>query len=107
MKKSKFVSLVLITASLASCNKQKDEEWSGNSHVYMRSDTTAAYSRAHHGAGLWFFAFRPFGGYYNGNYRRGGYYSSGISHSANIGSNSFKGAVTRGGFGGHGGAIHS
>jgi hypothetical protein len=109
MKKSKFISLVLISASLASCNKQKDDDWSGssNSHVYMRSDSTAGYSRYHGGGGLWYYAFRPYGAFRNGSYKRGGYYSSGISHNSNIGSNSFKGTVTRGGFGGHGGSIHS
>jgi hypothetical protein len=103
MKKSKYIELVLITAALASCNRP-NKEWESANKVYMRSDTTAPYSRAHyrHGAGgsfLWYYAFRPYGNYYNGRYQRAGYYSSAIHEASNIGGNGFKGAVTRGGFG--------
>ena len=105
MKKSKYVELVLITAVLASCNRT-DKDWESGNKVYMRSDTTAPYTRAHHpGIGtalLWYYAFRPIGIYNNGNYQRAGYFSRGISERSNIGSNSFKGSVARGGFGGGG-----
>jgi hypothetical protein len=99
-KKSKIVSLVLITASLASCHKsQDDEDWGGSKKVYIRSDTSASYSHHSSGAWLWFYAFRPYGMYRNGIYSRGGYYSGGIGHNANVGSNFAKGRATRGGFG--------
>jgi hypothetical protein len=101
MKKSKFISLVLITATLAACQKkQEDEDWGGTKKAYLRSDSTASYTRHHGGnAWLWFYAFRPYGIFSNGSYRRAGYYSGGISHSSNIGSNSYKGRASRGGFG--------
>lgn len=110
MKKSKYIELVLITAVLASCNrpdKEANKEWESGNKVYMRSDTTAPYSRAHHsGIGtalLWYYAFRPYGNYNKGNYQRAGYYSRGLSERSNIGSNTFKGAIARGGFGRGGG----
>ncbi len=103
MKKSKYISLVLITAALASCNK-KEKGWdSEEPKVYMRSDTTANYARSHHhGIGtalLWYYAFRPYGRYNNGSYTRAGYYSGGIGERANIGSNAGKYGIVRGGFG--------
>jgi hypothetical protein len=104
MKKSKTITLVLITAALASCNKEKPEsEWSGPK-VYMRSDSTAAYTRTHHyyGVGsalLWYYAFRPYRGYAGGQYGRAGYYSSGIHERSNIGHNTTKSSIVRGGFG--------
>ncbi len=110
MKKSKYIELVLITAVLASCN-QSNKEWQSGNKVYMRSDTTAPYSRAHHsGIGaalLWYYAFRPYGNYNKGSYRRTGYYSRGLSERSNIGSNSFKAAVSRGGFGRSGFSVSS
>lgn len=111
MKKSKAIELVLITAALASCNQpRKEKDWEGGSRTYLRSDTTAPYTRAHHPAGsafLWYYAFRPYGNYYNGSYQRAGYYSGALHESSNIGSNSFKGAVTRGGFGRGGYSVSS
>jgi hypothetical protein len=102
MKKSGQINLILITAALASCH-QSDKQWQNGNRTYIRSDSTAPYSRVyypHTGAALlWYFAFRPYGNYYNGVYRRAGYYSDAISERANIGSNSFKGGVVRGGFG--------
>lgn len=111
MKKSKYIKLVLITAVLASCNKP-EKDWESGNKVYMRSDTTAPYSRAHHGSGignalLWYYAFRPYGNYNNGSYQRAGYYSNALNRSSNIGSNSFKGAVSRGGFGRGGYSVSS
>lgn len=108
MKKSKAITLVLITSALASCHKEKPQDgggdW-GDQKVYMRSDSTAGYTRTHHhGAGigtalLWYYAFRPYGGYSGNGYNRAGYYSSGIGKSSNVGSNSTKSSLTRGGFG--------
>jgi hypothetical protein len=100
MKKSKYIELVLITAALASCNKPTDD-WESGHKVYMRSDTTAPYSRARHFGSplLWYYAFRPLGMFANGQYQRAGYYSGAIAQRSNIGNNSFKGAVARGGFG--------
>lgn len=104
MKKSKTITLVLITSALASCHKEKPEnDWSGPK-VYMRSDSTAAYTRTHHNyvlgsALLWYYAFRPYRGYNGGQYGRAGYYSSGIHQSSNIGRNATKSSIVRGGFG--------
>lgn len=107
MKKSKAIQLVLITAALASCNKaQKENEWSSGSKTYVRGDSTAQYTRAHRGSGiagalLWYYAFRPYGNYNNQTnaYQRAGYYSGAISKAGNVGSNGFKGSISRGGFG--------
>lgn len=101
MKKTKYIELVLITAALASCHHPQKDWNNGNSHTYLRSDSTAPYTRAHHsyGPGLWYYAFRPYGNYYGNEYHRAGYYSGAIHESSNIGSNGFKGAVSRGGFG--------
>jgi hypothetical protein len=114
MKKSKTVQLVLITAALASCNKaQKDNEWSGGNKTYVRGDSTAYYTRTHHhGVGnalLWYYAFRPYGNYNSqtGAYQKAGYYSRGISESSNIGTNGFKGSISRGGFGRGGYSVSS
>jgi hypothetical protein len=108
MRKSKIVSLVLITALLASCHKEK--EWNEDEQkVYMRGDNTASYEQTHHSNNLllWYLAFRPYGGYYGGSYHYGGMYSPSISHNSNIGTNSHKTSISssrsvvssRGGFG--------
>jgi hypothetical protein len=113
MKKSKYIELVLITAALASCNQpKKDKDWDENSRVHVRSDSTAPYTRMHHHFGvgnalLWYYAFRPYGNYYNGSYQRAGYYSGAIAPLSNIGSNGFKSSVTRGGFGRGGFSVSS
>lgn len=100
MKKSKIVKLVLLASVVSSCNyntpKQEEKK------VYLRSDTTANYSRAngvgsHHGMG--YYAFIPYGLLMNNSYRRAGYYSSGISEKSNVGRNPVKGSAVRGGFG--------
>lgn len=108
MKKSKCVELVLITAVLASCNKQ-EKEWESGNKVYLRSDTTAPYTRTghHFGTGLWFYAFRPYGGFNNGFYRRAGYYSGALHERSNIGNNGFKSGIVRGGFGRGGYSVSS
>ena len=118
MKKSKFVNLVLITAALASAEKvaaqqngaSGDWDKQPEKKVYMRSDTTAQYSRTrHHGSGvgtaiLWYYAFRPYGSSYgsgyNNGYSRTGFYSRGLSSRSNIGTNPTKSVISRGGFGG-------
>jgi hypothetical protein len=112
MKKSKYVQLVLITAALASCNQAKKPDWSDNSNMHIRSDSTAPYTNVHHNSGigtalLWYYAFRPYGNYSNGYYQRAGYYSSAIHPSSNIGSNGYKAAVSRGGFGRSGFSVSS
>ena len=105
MKKSKYIELVLITAALASCHQSgnKDKDWESGNHTYIRSDSSAPYSPVRHsyggGALMWYYAFRPYGNYNYGYYQRAGYYSDAIHERANIGSNSFKGSVVRGGFG--------
>jgi hypothetical protein len=113
MKKSKAVQLVLITAALASAEKVAAQqgaegEWDKKPEkkVYMRSDTTAQYTRTHHrssGIGnaiLWYYAFRPYGMSSGLGYSRSGFYSNGLSRSSNIGVNPTKSAISRGGFGG-------
>lgn len=113
MKKSKTIQLILITAALASCHTKKEEpQWGSGNKTYVRGDSTAPYSRTHHGNGLltaalWYYAFRPYGNYSNGQYTRAGYYSGAISSRANVGSNGFKGSVTRGGFGRSGYSVSS
>ena len=100
MKKSQAISLVLITAALASCHTKTIQP--KQPQVYMRSDTTAAYTHTRYHDGntwLWYYAFRPYGYYNGGVYTRYGYYSRGISESANIGHSSAKSGVVRGGFG--------
>jgi len=96
MKKSKIIKLVLVATALSSCNHKADHD----RKVYMRSDTTAGYSRteghSHFGG---FYVFRPYGIFTPGGYYRAGYYSGGIHESSNIGSSSFKSATVRGGFG--------
>ena len=114
MKKSTFIKLVLVSSVAASCSQPKENnEWTsdtGKKKVYMRSDTSAQYARSRsHLGGLFFFAFRPFGSVMGSSgYRRMGYYSNAISHSANIGQNTGKSSlVSRGGFGRTGRAVSS
>ena len=106
MKKTQHISLVLITAALASCHKPGNQDWinANGEHrsVYIRSDSTAPYARMSHPAGnpYWYYAFRPYGSYsYFSGYRRVGYYSSAISERSNIGLSGEKGSIIRGGFG--------
>ena len=104
MKRSKHISLVLITAALASCHRPGNDWVNANGRrqqVYIRSDSTAPYTHMVHPAGalLWYYAFRPYGRYDYFGYRRVGYYSSAISERSNIGLSSEKGGIVRGGFG--------
>ncbi|MGL4583720.1 MAG: hypothetical protein ACRCVU_12160 [Flavobacterium sp.] len=114
-KSSKAVSLVLITAALASCSKTPDQEEQKKEQeqkVYMRADSSAPYTdvtqqynqQRSHGGGmgsalLWYMAFRPMMG---GGM---GYASQGLSHQANVGTNTAKSNAvkkhtsSRGGFG--------
>jgi hypothetical protein len=100
MKKTKHIQLILITAALASCHRPSNDWQSGN-RVYVRGDSTAPYTRTYNygHAALWFYAFRPYGSYYNGVYRRAGYYSGAISERGNVGGNAGKMGIVRGGFG--------
>ncbi len=98
MKKSGYVKLVLIATALSACSQSKSER---EKSVYMRSDTTASYSRAH-GMGMlgYYYAFRPYGMYAPGaGFARTGYYSGAINKGSNIGTNGVKGTAVRGGFG--------
>ena len=101
MKKTKYIELVLITAALASCHPSSSE-WHSANNTYIRSDSTAPYTRMQNpfgNAALCYYAFRPYGLFYNGLYRRAGYYSNALSEEVNIGHNAFKSSVVRGGFG--------
>jgi hypothetical protein len=110
MRKTKEIKLILITAALASCH-QPNKEWQNGNRTYIRSDSSAPYSRAYHpnigSALLWYYAFRPYGNYYNGYYSRAGYYSDAIHEGSNFGSNSYKSSVARGGFGRGGFSVRS
>ena len=107
MKKTRHIQLVLLTAALASCHRNANQQWTSGDRVYIRSDSTAPYSHVYHpsGPGLWYFAFRPYGTWYNGHYRRMGYFSDAISEHSNLGTNTTKSGIVRGGFGesAHGG----
>jgi hypothetical protein len=117
MKKSKYIHLALVAAVLSSCDSDNDTI---GGRVLMRSDPTALYQdvteqlyeeeeddddddngRVRTGSLIpMYLAFRSIG-YLNGNsYVRSGYYSNGIGEKANLGSNSTKGSIVRGGFGG-------
>lgn len=114
MKKSKIISLVLISTALASCNKEK-EIGKNSPKVYMRADSTAGYTRtgyhSHHSSGtnamLWYYAFRPYGQYNNGSYHRAGFYSGAINEHSNIGNNGAKNGIVRGGLGRSGHTVSS
>lgn len=110
-KSSKAVTLVLISATLASCAKVSKEE--ERQRVFMRADNSAPYTevtdqyeqqRRSGGMGmgsalLWYMAFRPMMG---GGM---GYTSNGISPQSNVGKNTAKAnavktqKTARGGFG--------
>lgn len=98
MKKSNIIKLVLVSATLAACNNHKTER---NQKVYMRSDSTAAYTQTHGNGSHYggFFVFRPYGIFSPYGYQRAGYYSGGIHEGSNIGASGFKSATIRGGFG--------
>lgn len=102
MKKSKSIQLLFVTGILAACSQKPTEEWAANEKkVYMRSDSTAPYSRT---SGfftgfLLYNAFRPYGAFSNGAYQRTGYYSDAISPKSNVGRSTFKGNAVRGGLG--------
>ena len=105
MKKSNYIQLVLVAATISSCTNNKSDT---AKKVYMRSDTTANYSHARpvggHGG---FYAFIPYAMYSAGRYSRTGYYSSSIHESSNIGTNPLKGNAVRGGFGRSGSHVSS
>lgn len=96
MKKSEFIKLVLVASVLSSCNSQNSKP---EKNVYMRSDTTARYSHVHPGSHGSYIPFLAYGLLSGNRYSRAGYYSSSLPVTSNIGTNSFKGNVVRGGFG--------
>jgi len=92
MKKSKAITLVLVTALLG-CKNKDDNSWDHN-RLYMRTDTAGNYTRGHSGY-HGYYIFRPYGTYYGGMYRRQGYSNAGIHMS--------EASISRGGFGRTGG----
>ncbi len=87
MKKSKYISLVLISAALASCDKQLRETGDGEiadgepKKVYMRNDTTQEYvpANTYYDNSLWYYSFYPsYNIYWGGGY--GGYYYPNYYH---------------------------
>jgi hypothetical protein len=100
MKKSRAVTLVLVTATFASCTTKKSTDWESGNKTYVRADTSAPYTRnGYHGVGARYWAFRPFYNYNNSIFGRSGYHSNAISSISNFGGNSSKAASFRGGFG--------
>jgi len=89
MKKSKAISLVLVTGLLG-CNSHPQQ-----TRLYLRTDTLENYTSTtpgYHG----YYAFRPIGIYYSfAGYIREGYSSSEVHTSQT--------SITRGGFGESGG----
>ncbi len=100
MKKSNSIKLLFVTGILSACTQEKPK-YANEKKVYMRSDTTASYTRTHGfmPGYFWYHAFRPYGGFHNGSYQKAGYYSDAISSKSNIGRNTYKGKVSRGGLG--------
>lgn len=96
MKKSGYIRLVLVAAVFASCSSRTGRQ---ERNIYMRSDTTAQYTRVRHGGHGGYFPFIPYGIYRNNAYTRAGYFSGALHESSNIGTNAFKTNVVRGGFG--------
>ena len=48
MKKSSSIKLLFVTGILAACSQEKPKnQWDKEKKVYMRSDSTASYSRSH------------------------------------------------------------
>jgi hypothetical protein len=93
MKKSGSIKLLFVTGILAACAQEPPrDQWKNEKKVYMRSDTTASYSRTHgFMTGLLLYhAFRPYGAYSNGGYQRAGYYSNAINSGSNIGRSGFR-----------------
>ena len=89
MKKSKYISLVLISAALASCDRQLRDTGDGEiadgepKNVYIRNDTTQDYTPAntYYDNSLWYYAFMPSYGIYWGGY--GNYYMPNYWHRWN------------------------
>src|ERR1700679_350659 len=81
MKKSKYISLVLISAALASCDRQLRETGDGEiadgepKNVYMRNDSTQDYvpANTYYDNTLWYYSFMPSYGIYWGGGYGGGY----------------------------------
>ncbi len=85
MKKSKAITLVLVTGLLG-CNRPHQQN-----RLFMRTDTTGSYTRGVPGY-MGYYIFRPYGTYFAGSYIRQGYSNEGMHPS--------EASITRGGFGG-------
>ncbi|WP_259067406.1 hypothetical protein HDF24_12515 [Mucilaginibacter sp. X4EP1] len=88
MKKSKAISLVLVTGLLG-CNNHPQQ-----TRLYLRTDTLENYTSTTPGYNG-YYAFRPIGTYYWFGYVRQGYSSSEVHTSQT--------SISRGGFGESGG----
>jgi hypothetical protein len=100
MKKSKAITLVLVTGLLG-CNRNHQQN-----RLYMRTDSTGTYTPAttgYHG----YYIFRPYGTYYGGYSGYGGYYGGRSTYVregySNTAVHTSEGSVSRGGFGRTGG----
>ena len=85
MKKSEYISLVLISAALASCDRQLSDTADGEipngerNQVFMRTDTEDVYTPVNlypYNNALWYYSFVPYGYYNNYNTFYYGYYNS-------------------------------
>jgi hypothetical protein len=85
MKKSKAITLVLVTGLLG-CNSPQQQN-----RLYLRTDSSGYYTPATPGY-YGYYIFRPYGTYYGGMYMRQGYSNAGVRPS--------EASITRGGFGG-------
>ena len=88
MKKSKVISLVLVTGLLG-CKRTKE-----HNRLFLRTDTVSNYTAGTPGYNG-YYVFRPYGIFYGGTYMRQGYSNQGVHVSES--------SVTRGGFGESGG----
>ena len=93
MKKTKAITLVLVTGLLG-CNNKPQQ----HNRLYMRTDSVSNYT---HGATGFngYYIFRPYGMYYGG---RGGYIRQGYSNLS-VHSSLPQSSISRGGFGRTGG----
>jgi len=107
MKKSKAITLVLVTGLLG-CGRGTPDR----NRLYLRTDSTGPYTPAtagYHG----YYVFRAYGTYYDGAYYGNGYGGIGTVYGgrtgyirqgySNSGVHASEGSVSRGGFGESGG----
>jgi uncharacterized protein YgiB involved in biofilm formation len=93
MKKSKAITLLFVTGILSGAASAQTPAKPAEKRLYVRSDTTKRYNRAHTSGAGSFFVFRAFGAMRNGQYVRQGYTNPAKPQPVS------RGTVSRGGFG--------